>query len=86
MHDKDPFSYRTLYGVFLPKWIVDWVLAPFPDESGWVAVIAKWSCVGLVLHVIIDDWLFPGLPLRTAVIPVLTGFCAIVLFLLPWER
>jgi hypothetical protein len=51
MSDQGPLSQRDCWYLIFPAWFVDYVLAPFPDESGWGVVILRWVLEGLTLAV-----------------------------------
>lgn len=53
MDDKDPISKRDMCYLFFPRWVVDYLLAPFPDESGWGIVIFRWVLEGTTLALLV---------------------------------
>ena len=64
MDDKEPVSRRDLCYLIFPRWVVDYLLAPFPDESGWGLVIFRWVLEGttlafLVIVFVPDQLLLP---------------------------
>jgi len=52
MKNENPFSEREVWSLFLPKWVVEYVIAPYPDEVGWLPVILKCACIGAFLAVL----------------------------------
>lgn len=60
--DENPFTFRETLLFVLPAWFVDWVLGPFPDESGWLPVIAKWGALGWITGEIVEAYELPLSP------------------------
>lgn len=71
--DENPLSQRETFKAFFPAWLVDYVIAPFPDEVGWLAVGAKWFALGALSVV-----LLPGLPDELAISAVVFGLLGIL--------
>jgi hypothetical protein len=70
--EQGPLSQRDEWKLFFPNWIVDHVVAPFPDEIGWLLFCLKWLVVGAFLAVLLKGWL--SIPVGL----VAMGLCGLV--------
>ena len=65
---KDPISDRDAFYMFFPKWLVDYVIGPFPDEIGLPAFLFKWGTVGAFLA-----FMFPNPPVTVPLCLIALG-------------
>ena len=53
-NEQNPFTEREYWYLVFPKWVVDWVVAPFSDEVGHELVVLKHFVTALVLFMVFD--------------------------------
>lgn len=51
---ENPFGDREIWKLFLPAFLVDYVIGPFPDEVGWPLVALKWCGLGFLAAQLFD--------------------------------
>lgn len=90
MDDLEPRSHREIFYQAFPRWFVDWVLAPFADESGPLSVFAKNGLIGLVFGGLLlaigsESLLLVGIQAVGFVLLVLLLTSFLVQVLPPWD-
>jgi hypothetical protein len=73
MNDNWPGD-REIWKFFLPTFVVDFLIGPFPDEVGWPLVAAKWCGLGFVAAQLVDAPL--SVPLSLVIVGVVTVLLA----------
>lgn len=72
--NANPFGDREVWKFFLPAFVVDYVIGPFPDEVGWPLVAAKWCGIGFLAAQLFDAPV--TVPLSLVVVGVITAVMA----------
>ena len=74
---KDPISDREYFRTIFPDWVVDFVLAPYPDEVGRPLVAAKWLGVGWIACSLFDA-VFGSVPQGVGAALIAVAACLLV--------